>query len=69
LVDVFREYVVEMQKLLFEDWKGSGIENWEKIRAELTILDKFLQKLENDAKNSYIYREDMQNLDNLNEED
>lgn len=69
MVDVFREYVVEMQKLLFEDWKGSGIENWEKIRAELTILDKFLQKLENDAKNSYIYREDMQNLDNLNEED
>ncbi len=69
MVDVFREYVVEMQKLLFEDWKGSGVENWEKIRAELTILDKFLQKLENDAKNSYIYREDMQNLDNLNEED
>jgi len=69
LVDVFREYVVEMQKLLFEDWKNSSVENWDKIRAELTILDKFLQKLENDAKNSYIYREDMQNLDNLNEED
>lgn len=69
MVDVFREYVVEMQKLLFEDWKNSSVENWDKIRAELTILDKFLQKLENDAKNSYIYREDMQNLDNLNEED
>lgn len=68
LVEVFKEYLNEERKLIFEEWRNSAdVESWAFLKAKLQVLGELEAMIRNEADLSAHYKAELEELEKIKE--
>ena len=65
---MFKEYLEQERKIIYEEWKLSDPDSWLRLKMKLEVLNELDQMITNDAKNTAFYRQNLEELDQIEED-